>query len=80
MKRLERRAKGHAALEASLIVLAGRLLVVAGRVEQFRPSSLSADIAARLPHGRLLQRDDLDHFGPMTHPADVADIVLEALA
>ena len=56
------------------------VLVVAGRLEPFQPSSLAAAIAERLPHGRLLQRDDLDHFGPMTHPHEMAAVVDVALA
>ena len=54
------------------------VVVVCGRMEPFQPSSLAAGIAERLPHGRLVQRDDLDHFGPMTHPDEVARLLDEA--
>ncbi|MEQ1702944.1 MAG: hypothetical protein ABMA25_22790 [Ilumatobacteraceae bacterium] len=37
-------------------------------------------VAERLPNGRYLQRDELDHFGPMTHPAEVAAIIAAELA
>ena len=40
---------------------------------------IAAPIAERLPNGRFLQRDDLDHFGPMTHPGEVAAIIRSEL-
>lgn len=55
------------------------VLVVAGRLEPHQPSTLAAPIAERLPRARLLQRDDLDHFGPMTHPHELAAVVDVAL-
>lgn len=54
------------------------VVIVSGRVDSYQPSSLAAAIAEHLPHGRLLQRSDLDHFGPMTHPHDLA-AMLEVL-
>jgi pimeloyl-ACP methyl ester carboxylesterase len=51
--------------------------VIAGRVEEQQPSRFAAAVAERLPQGELVQRDDLDHFGPMTHPGLVADLVAE---
>ena len=51
------------------------VLVVSGRLEEMRPSMIAAQIAERLPNGSYLQRDDLDHFGPMTHPAECAAII-----
>lgn len=56
------------------------VLIVAGRLEPFQPSTLAAPIAARLPRARLLQRDDLDHFGPMTHPHEMAAVIDVGLA
>jgi pimeloyl-ACP methyl ester carboxylesterase len=53
------------------------VVVVAGRPHPGTPASLSAAIADRLPHGRYLELDDLDHFGPMTHPERIAAIVTE---
>ena len=35
---------------------------------EMQPSTIAAGIAERLPNGPYVQRDDLDHFGPMTHP------------
>ena len=56
------------------------VLVISGRLEAMRPSMIAAQIADRLPNGRYLQRDDLDHFGPMTHPAECAAIIRSELA
>ncbi len=54
------------------------VLVIAGRVMQFQPAAVSERIAEQLPNGRYLQVDELDHFGPMTHPDQVADIIASA--
>ncbi len=55
------------------------VLVVAGRVEPMQPSMMAAGVAERLPRGRYLQLDELDHFGPMSHPDVVARVVAEEL-
>ena len=54
--------------------------VVSGIREPNQPSNLAGDIAARLPNGRYLEFDDLDHFGPMTHPDRIATLVKELVA
>ena len=51
------------------------VLVIAGRVQSFQPSSIAADVAERLPQGQYLVDDTLDHFGPMTHPRRLADLL-----
>jgi pimeloyl-ACP methyl ester carboxylesterase len=62
----------------SLAAIAAPVVVVAGRPEEERPSSVAADIAAELPHGRFVGIDSMDHFGPMTHPAEVASLIADA--
>lgn len=54
-----------------------RVLVVAGRPEPMQPAQFASAIAQRLPNGQYLQLDDLDHFGPMTHPDVVAEVVAD---
>jgi pimeloyl-ACP methyl ester carboxylesterase len=54
--------------------------VVSGIREPMQPSNFAGDIAERLPRGRYLEFDDLDHFGPMTHPARIAALVKELVA
>ena len=56
------------------------VLVVAGRVEEFQPSNIARQITDRLPNGRYLQLDQLDHFGPMARPLLVADLIAEELS
>lgn len=51
--------------------------VVAGAPQPGQPSSLSAPIAERLAHGRYVQFDHMDHFGPMTHPDEIAALVVD---
>ena len=51
------------------------VLVISGRPQEMSPSMIAAQIAERLPNGTYRQRDDLDHFGPMTHPGECAAIV-----
>jgi pimeloyl-ACP methyl ester carboxylesterase len=55
------------------------VLVVAGVVQEHQPSGIAAGIAERLPNATYLERDDLDHFGPMTHPDVVAEMVVAFL-
>jgi pimeloyl-ACP methyl ester carboxylesterase len=55
------------------------VLVIAGVVEPMQPSMIAEQVADRLPNARSLQRDDLDHFGPMTHPAEIAALVAAEL-
>lgn len=59
--------------------IATEVLVLAGVVQPMQPSRIAEGVAERLPNGRYLQRDDLDHFGPMTHPAEIAAIVADEL-
>jgi len=51
------------------------VVVVRGRVEESSPSAVADAVAERLPGGRLVALEQLDHFGPMTHPRVVAELV-----
>jgi pimeloyl-ACP methyl ester carboxylesterase len=53
-------------------------VVVSGRVGDDQPSRFAADVAMALPNGRFVELADLDHFGPMTHPRRIADLVSDA--
>ncbi len=55
------------------------VLVVAGVLQPMQPAMIAQPVAERLPNGRYLQRDDLDHFGPMTHPAEIARLIADEL-
>lgn len=49
--------------------------VVSGAPSPGQPSSLAAAIADRLGNGTYIEIGHMDHFGPMTHPAEIADLV-----
>jgi pimeloyl-ACP methyl ester carboxylesterase len=53
------------------------VLVVSGKVEEFQPSAIARQVADRLPNGRYLQLDELDHFGPMVRPDLMADVITQ---
>lgn len=50
-------------------------VVVAGRVGTDEPSEWAAQIADRLPFGTVLDLPHLTHFGPFSHPTEIAAIV-----
>ena len=49
--------------------------VVAGDPDAPGPGAVAAELAARLPLGRLESHPELSHFGPMEAPAAVADSI-----
>ncbi|HNJ98586.1 MAG TPA: alpha/beta hydrolase [Ilumatobacteraceae bacterium] len=60
--------------------IATEVVVVCGRVEAMSASMVAEPVASRLPRCKFVQRHDLDHFGPMTHPAEMAELLTELLA
>ena len=56
------------------------VLVVAGVVQPMQPSSIAAGVAERLPGATYLELPEFDHFAPMTHPAEMAELVADFLA
>ncbi|MEZ5251731.1 MAG: alpha/beta hydrolase [Ilumatobacteraceae bacterium] len=59
--------------------IATPVLVIAGKVEPMQPSNIAAGVAERLPEGTYLELPEMDHFAPMTHPAEMADLVADFL-
>jgi pimeloyl-ACP methyl ester carboxylesterase len=55
------------------------VLVVCGLPTLDSPAQHSRSVADRLPNGTYLQLDELDHFGPMTHPEMLAELTAAAL-
>jgi pimeloyl-ACP methyl ester carboxylesterase len=53
------------------------VLVVCGHIEEEGASRFAPHVAEGLPHGELLQLDQLNHFGPMQDPALVAKVADE---
>ncbi|MGZ4790732.1 MAG: alpha/beta fold hydrolase [Ilumatobacteraceae bacterium] len=55
------------------------VVVICGALVPDSPARHSRPVAERLPNGTYLQVDELDHFGPMTHPEMLAALVAAAL-
>jgi pimeloyl-ACP methyl ester carboxylesterase len=55
------------------------VMVVSGIVEDGGPSRFAQQVADELPHGRFVELPQLDHFGPMTQPALIADLIARAV-
>jgi pimeloyl-ACP methyl ester carboxylesterase len=55
------------------------VLVMCGLPTADSPSQYSQVVAERLANGSYLQLDELDHFGPMTHPEMVAELTSAAI-
>jgi pimeloyl-ACP methyl ester carboxylesterase len=51
------------------------VVVVAGRDDGSSPATIAPLIAERLPHCRYVQLEHVDHFAPMTHPDEIAELV-----
>lgn len=51
--------------------------VVAGRVDADSPAAMASRIADALPRGTYVELAELDHFGPMTHPDRIAQLVCD---
>ena len=55
------------------------VLVLCGRPDPGTVAQFSRDVAERLPNATYMQLDDLDHFGPMTNPDRIAEIVADTI-
>jgi pimeloyl-ACP methyl ester carboxylesterase len=55
------------------------VLVVCGLPALDSPAQYARAVAEHLGNGAYLQLDDLDHFGPMTHPEKVAELIAAAI-
>ena len=50
-------------------------VVISGHVEEAQPSSVTRTIAERLPNGAYVELDHQTHFGPFSHPLEVAELI-----
>jgi pimeloyl-ACP methyl ester carboxylesterase len=51
------------------------VVVASGHVGDDQPSRFAAEVAGALPHGRFVELTELDHFGPMTHPRLIGELI-----
>jgi pimeloyl-ACP methyl ester carboxylesterase len=55
-----------------------RVVVVAGKVDEFGPAAIAREIADQLPNATYIEHDEWNHFTPFIDPAAMASIVLDA--
>lgn len=83
-RREDEAATFEAALKAPvwdrLPAVAPQVTVMAGAAGEDPLARIASEVAGRLPQGRLLRFEHLDHFGPMTSPAEVGEAMAQALA
>lgn len=56
------------------------VVVVAGVIEELQPSAVAPLVAEQLANARFVHRPEMDHFGPMTHPTEVAALIADIAA
>jgi pimeloyl-ACP methyl ester carboxylesterase len=54
------------------------VVVVAGPATELCPAIVAPLVAAELVNGRFVLEPGMDHFGPLTHPAQVAELIAAA--
>ncbi|MGE5211713.1 MAG: alpha/beta fold hydrolase [Acidobacteriota bacterium] len=55
-----------------------RVVVVAGKVDEFGPAAIAREIAEQLPNATYVERDEWNHFAPFVEPAAMAALIREA--
>ncbi len=63
----------------ALVDIETPVLVLSGRHGEMQPSQIAPLVADRLPNAMYRQLDELDHFGPMTQPGVVAELIASFL-
>ena len=64
---------------AELPEIETKVVVVAGKVDEFGPAAIAREIAEAVPNGSYVQNDAWDHFGPFIEPGAMAQLVREAV-
>lgn len=55
-----------------------KVVVVAGRVDEFGPAAVAQEISEQLPNARYVQHDEWNHFTPFVDPAAMAELIRDA--
>jgi pimeloyl-ACP methyl ester carboxylesterase len=55
-----------------------KVVVVAGRVDEFGPAAIAREIAEALPNATYVEHDEWNHFTPFIDPAAMAELVRNA--
>jgi len=56
-----------------------RVIVAAGRVDEFGPAAIAREIADQLPRATYIEREEWNHFTPFIDPAAMAALVRDAV-
>lgn len=65
---------------ADLAEIETRVVVVAGKVDEFGPAAIAGEIAEQLPNGTYIENDEWNHFAPFVDPSGMAQLVIDATA
>lgn len=57
-----------------------RVWVLSGAPAPFQPSSFAVKVAENIPGATYVQYDEMGHFGPLEHPAQIASLVENTIA
>lgn len=57
-----------------------RVWVLSGAPAPFQPSSFAVKVAESIPSATYVQYDEMGHFGPLEHPAQIASLVENTIA
>ena len=57
-----------------------RVWVLAGAPAPFQPSSIAITVAENISGSTYVQFDEMGHFGPLEHPAQIASLVENTIA
>jgi len=71
-------ASGSHSTWAVLPEIETRVVVVAGKVDEFGPAAIARDIAEALPNASYVEQDEWNHVTPFIDPAAIATLVREA--
>jgi pimeloyl-ACP methyl ester carboxylesterase len=71
-------ASGSHTTWAQLPEIETRVVVAAGRVDEFGPAAIAREIAEELPNAAYVERDEWDHFAPFVDPVAMAALIREA--
>jgi pimeloyl-ACP methyl ester carboxylesterase len=63
---------------AELPEITTKVIVIAGRVDEFGPAAIAREIAEALPNGTYIENDDWNHFTPFIDPAAMAGVIRTA--
>jgi pimeloyl-ACP methyl ester carboxylesterase len=64
----------------NLSQISTRVWVISGQPAPFQPSSFAVAVAENIPGATYVQYDEMGHFGPLEHPAQIATLVETTIA